>query len=59
MRKALNIFGTALAIIGVFAAITVMDGSAHEIAIRLGGIIAFVIGVLIAAATGKEDVPCK
>ena len=35
-----------LAILGVFVAVCTMDGSAHEVALRLGGIAAFVIGLI-------------
>ena len=54
MKKALNYFGKALAVAGVFVAVCLVDGSAHEIAIRMGGVAAFIIGALIAAATDKE-----
>lgn len=59
MKKTINIIAKSIAVIGVFAAVCVVDGSNHEIAIRLGGTIAFVAGVLIAAATGKETESCK
>ena len=36
----------ALAIIGVFVAVCTMVDSAHEIALRLGGTAAFVIGLI-------------
>ena len=35
-----------LAIVGVFVAVCTMDGSAHEVALRLGGTAAFVIGLV-------------
>ena len=35
-----------LAILGVFVAICTMDGSSHEVALRLGGIAAFAIGLI-------------
>lgn len=35
-----------LGILGVFVAICTMDGSAHEVALRLGGTAAFVIGLV-------------
>lgn len=35
-----------IATIGVFVAICTMDGSAHEVALRLGGIAAFTIGLV-------------
>lgn len=46
----------ALAIIGVFVAICTMDDSKHEIALRLGGTAAFVIGLIgwSLTSTGKE-----
>lgn len=36
----------AAAIVGVFVAVCTADGSAHEIALRLGGTAAFVIGLV-------------
>lgn len=36
----------AIAILGVFVAVCTMDGSAHEVALRLGGTAAFVIGLI-------------
>ena len=44
----------ALAIIGVFVAICTMDGSEHEIALRLGGTAAFVIGLIGWSLTSNE-----
>ncbi len=44
----------ALAIIGVFVAICTMDGSAHEIALRLGGTAAFAIGLIGWSLTSTE-----
>ena len=35
-----------VAILGVFVAICTMDGSAHEVALRLGGTAAFAIGLV-------------
>ena len=35
-----------VAILGVFVAICTKDGSAHEVALRLGGTAAFVIGLI-------------
>lgn len=46
-------FATA-AILGVFVAICTMDGSAHEVAIRLGGIAAFAIGLIGWSLTSTE-----
>ena len=43
-----------LAIIGVFVAICTMDGSAHEVALRLGGTAAFVIGLVGWSLTSTE-----
>ena len=55
MKKALSIIGTTIAIIGVFVAVSLKDGSNHEIAIRLGGLGAFVVGALIASASKAEN----
>jgi hypothetical protein len=43
-----------LAIIGVFVAVSTMDGSAHEVALRLGGIAAFAIGLVGWSLTSTE-----
>ena len=43
-----------LAILGVFVAICTMDGSAHEVALRLGGTAAFVIGLVGWSLTSTE-----
>lgn len=43
-----------LAIIGVFVAVCTMDGSAHEVALRLGGIAAFAIGLVGWSLTSTE-----
>lgn len=43
-----------LAIVGVFVAICTMDGSAHEVALRLGGTAAFVIGLVGWSLTSNE-----
>jgi hypothetical protein len=44
-----------LAIIGVFVAVCTMDGSAHEVALRLGGIAAFAIGLVGWSLTSNEN----
>ena len=43
-----------VAIIGVFVAVCTMDGSAHEVALRLGGTAAFVIGLIGWSLTSTE-----
>lgn len=43
-----------IAIIGVFVAICTMDGSAHEIALRLGGVAAFAIGLIGWSLTSND-----
>lgn len=43
-----------VAILGVFVAVCTMDGSAHEVAIRLGGTAAFVIGLVGWSLTSNE-----
>ena len=60
MEKAKNIISKAmatLAIIGVFVAVCTTDGSAHEVALRLGGVAAFIIGTVGWSLTGKEETP--
>lgn len=46
--KAKKIIGGAIAIIGLMAAVSVCDGSAHEMAVRTVGTAMFVVGCLIA-----------
>lgn len=43
-----------VAILGVFVAVCTMDGSAHEVAIRLGGTAAFAIGLIGWSLTSTE-----
>ena len=43
-----------IAIVGVFVAVCTMDGSAHEVALRLGGTAAFVIGLIGWSLTSNE-----
>ena len=43
--KARKTIGGIAAIIGIFAAVSVMDGSAHEMAIRIGGTAMFAFGL--------------
>lgn len=43
-----------LAILGVFVAICTMDGSAHEVALRLGGTAAFILGLVGWSLTSTE-----
>ena len=43
-----------IAILGVFVAVCTMDGSAHEVALRLGGTAAFVIGLVGWSLTSIE-----
>ena len=56
MEKARKIIGAVLAIAGVFTAVCLVDGSSHEIAIRFGGLLAFVAGVLILPQPKKTEV---
>lgn len=48
-----------VAILGVFVAIGTMDGSAHEVALRLGGTAAFVIGLVGWSLTSTEKEVCN
>ena len=53
MKKTRNIIGTicgVLAVVGAFAAVCVMDGSAHEMAIRCAGAVAFAVFGLVWSA---------
>lgn len=43
-----------IAILGVFVAVCTMDGSAHEVALRLGGTAAFAIGLVGWSLTSTE-----
>lgn len=43
-----------LATLGVFVAICTTNGSAHEVALRLGGIAAFAIGLIGWSLTSTE-----
>lgn len=48
--KTKKIIGGIMAVLGIFAAVTVTDGSSYEMAIRFGGIALFAIGAFIAGA---------
>ena len=53
MKKTRNIIGTIcgiLAVFGAFAAVCVMDGSAHEMTIRCAGALTFAVFALAWAA---------
>lgn len=54
MKKAFNTIFAAVAIVGVFAAVCVTDGSNHEMAVRLIGTIAFVGGMVGWSITSPE-----
>lgn len=54
MKKAINTIFAAVAIVGVFAAVCVMDGSNHEMAVRLIGTLAFVAGLVGWSLTSTE-----
>lgn len=54
MKKAFNTIFAAVAIVGVFAAICVTDGSNHEMAVRLIGTLAFVGGLVGWSLTSPE-----
>lgn len=54
MKKAINTIFAAVAIVGVFAAICVTDGSNHEMAVRLIGTLAFVGGLVGWSLTSPE-----
>jgi hypothetical protein len=46
--KARKFIGGSIAIIGLVAAVSVCDGSAHEMAVRIIGTAMFVVGCLVA-----------
>lgn len=54
MKKAINTIFAAVAIVGVFAAVCVMDGSNHEMAVRLIGTLAFLAGLVGWSLTSTE-----
>lgn len=54
MKKAFNTIFAAVAIVGVFAAVCVTDGSNHEMAVRLIGTLAFVAGLVGWSLTSTE-----
>ena len=54
MKKAINTIFAAVAIVGVFAAVCVTDGSNHEMAVRLIGTLAFVAGLVGCSLTSTE-----
>ena len=54
MKRTINTIFAAVAIVGVFAAICVTDGSNHEMAVRLIGTIAFVAGLVGWSLTSTE-----
>lgn len=55
MKKTINTICAAVAIVGVFAAVCVTDGSNHEIAVRLVGILAFMGGLVGWSQTSKPE----
>lgn len=50
LRNTLGTICGILAVAGAFAAVCVMDGSAHEMAIRCAGAVAFAVFGLVWAA---------
>ena len=54
MKKTFNTIFAAVAIVGVFAAVCVTDGSNHEMAVRLIGTLAFVAGLVGWSLTSTE-----
>ena len=54
MKKAINTIFAAVAIVGIFAAVCVTDGSNHEMAVRLIGTLAFVAGLVGWSLTSTE-----
>lgn len=54
MKKAINTIFAAVAIVGVFVAVCVTDGSNHEMAVRIFGTLAFVAGLVGWSLTETE-----
>lgn len=54
LNKIISKTFAAIAIIGVFVAVCTVDDSAHEVAMRLGGVAAFIVGLVGWSLTGKE-----
>lgn len=54
MKKAINTIFAAVAIVGVFTAVCVTDGSNHEMAVRLIGTLVFVAGLVGWSLTSTE-----
>ena len=52
--KAFHAVAVAVAVAGVIVAVCTADGSAHEIALRLSGVAAFIGGLIGWSLTGKE-----
>lgn len=55
MKKTINTICAAVAIVGVFAAVCVTDGSSNEVAVRLAGILAFMGGLVGWSLTSKTE----
>ena len=54
LNKIISKTFAAIAIIGVFVAVCTVDDSNNEVALRIGGVAAFIIGVVGWSMTGKE-----
>ena len=54
MKKTIKTIGAVLAVAGVWVAVCTADNSAHEIAMRLGGVVAFLAGVAIHSLASEE-----
>ena len=55
LNKIISKTFAAIAIIGVFVAVCTVDDSNNEVALRIGGVAAFIIGVVCWSLTGKEE----
>ena len=55
LNKIISKTFAAIAIIGVFVAVCTVDGSNHEVALRIGGVAAFIVGLIGWSLAGKEE----
>lgn len=55
MKKVAKSIGGVLAAAGVFVAVCTVDGSANELAIRFGGLLTFIAGVLVVSKAETHE----
>lgn len=54
MRKTIKTIGAVIAVAGVWVAVCAADNQEHEIAMRLLGVVAFIVGLVINAMASEE-----